>query len=409
MTILNSITISRKEERSFDYASLRLEALETVQKLCGKVWTDYNAHDPGVTILEQIVFALTELGYKTGFDIKDYLSSSNGTIDYELQALYSASAVMESFPVTPTEYSQFFKNKIQGAQSVRFTVAENGQYHVEIYMNGTAKECPEKMVLERFWHLWKKWRCMGDRVSNASVKWTDASLKNLKEESEKREILPEGEYHHWTDFFPIIELFPTIYREGESAEPLKKFLAPIEYIFKRFLDLLENFSKIFAADENSLSADKALNQMLAMYGVRFPELSFLDSARILRCKIQFLKDLPSLLQHRTGRFWRKRVELMLGILHNEKDLLRLFVFDSLDEKEAGKVQLVFFENLRDDAHTRREVEFFICQEIPAHLLPEIYWTSMRELQSFENIYKDERKVQDWLATHQNCLSNRVWL
>jgi hypothetical protein len=135
----------------------------------------------------------------------------------------------------------------------------------------------------------------------------------------------------------------------------------------------------------------------------------LDPARILRCKIQFLKDLPSLLQHRTGRFWRKRVELMLGILHNEKDLLRLFVFDSLDENEAGKVQLVFFENLRDDAHTRREVEFFICQEIPAHLLPEIYWTSMRELQSFENIYKDERKVQDWLAAHQNCLSNRVWL
>ena len=64
MSGTNLITISRQEERPFDYAALRQKAIEIVQKLSGKIWTDYNAHDPGITILEQIVFALTEVGYK---------------------------------------------------------------------------------------------------------------------------------------------------------------------------------------------------------------------------------------------------------------------------------------------------------------------------------------------------------
>ena len=47
MSETNLITISRQEERPFDYAALRQKAIEIVQKLSGKIWTDYNAHDPG--------------------------------------------------------------------------------------------------------------------------------------------------------------------------------------------------------------------------------------------------------------------------------------------------------------------------------------------------------------------------
>ena len=88
MSDVKSITISRQEVRPFDFAKLREEAIELVQKLSGENWTDYNVHDPGVTILEQIVFALTELGYRTGFDVQDYLTSDDGHIDYESQAMY---------------------------------------------------------------------------------------------------------------------------------------------------------------------------------------------------------------------------------------------------------------------------------------------------------------------------------
>ena len=32
-------------------------------RLCGDQWSDFNSHDPGITILEQLCFALTELGF----------------------------------------------------------------------------------------------------------------------------------------------------------------------------------------------------------------------------------------------------------------------------------------------------------------------------------------------------------
>ncbi|MFA6836087.1 MAG: hypothetical protein WCR04_06750, partial [Fibrobacteraceae bacterium] len=71
MTLQKPISISKKKQNSeFEYETLRKQGIQFVQELCGKDWTDFNPHDPGVTILEQIVFALSELGYKTTFDIK---------------------------------------------------------------------------------------------------------------------------------------------------------------------------------------------------------------------------------------------------------------------------------------------------------------------------------------------------
>ena len=71
-----------------DYETMRLDALALLQKLSGNLWTDFNTHDPGVTLLEGIVFALSELGYKTGFDIEDYLTDKTGKIDLSRSPVY---------------------------------------------------------------------------------------------------------------------------------------------------------------------------------------------------------------------------------------------------------------------------------------------------------------------------------
>ena len=47
-----------------DFAALRTEGIRLLQELCGRSWTDYNLHDPGVTILEQLCYALTDLMYR---------------------------------------------------------------------------------------------------------------------------------------------------------------------------------------------------------------------------------------------------------------------------------------------------------------------------------------------------------
>src|SRR5262249_24576430 len=55
------------EHASMDYARLREEGLALLGRLAGAQWTDFNTHDPGITILEQLCYAITDLGYRTAY------------------------------------------------------------------------------------------------------------------------------------------------------------------------------------------------------------------------------------------------------------------------------------------------------------------------------------------------------
>src|SRR5690606_12730294 len=40
-------------------------------------WTDFNTHDPGITILEQLCYAITDLGYRTNLAIPELLAGGD--------------------------------------------------------------------------------------------------------------------------------------------------------------------------------------------------------------------------------------------------------------------------------------------------------------------------------------------
>ena len=71
-----SITIqkNRSLSESSDYGLLRQKGMEYIEKLGSRLWTDYNIHDPGITMLEALCYALTDLGFRTSLDIKDLLA-----------------------------------------------------------------------------------------------------------------------------------------------------------------------------------------------------------------------------------------------------------------------------------------------------------------------------------------------
>lgn len=425
------ITISRQEIKAFDYASLRQEAIALVQKMSGKIWTDHNAHDPGITILEQIVFTLTELGYKTSFDIEDYLTSTDGNIDYKGQALYQTST--QTFPVTPIEYSSFFKKHLFieaenttlhiYPKDVRFCIDENGLYEVEIAINGKPDDNTNNLVLKKFWSIWQEWRCMGDHVTKVMVKWVEGKGDFCQAPKfTNKEKLPTGTHRDTTDFSPMIDLFPSIYKEGKSAESLKKFLAPIEFVFKKYLALLDNFPQLFSthAPDHYIKYDHTLNQMLAMYGVRFPTFDFISPQRHTQCKIQYLQEIPTLLQHRVGSAWRRRVELMLGIFRNSTNPIEIFNIDGLfPNKKVGCIHIVIFHDLEINDKTLNDIEHFICNEIPAHLLPIVYKVPKKEYYPFSMLYKKweaepqkpfrSRHMLNWLTSHDQFISKKKWL
>ncbi len=64
---------NKQVDPSMDFHHLRTEGIKIIQELTGEFWTDFNIHDPGVTILEQLCYALTELSFRTGYDIEQLL------------------------------------------------------------------------------------------------------------------------------------------------------------------------------------------------------------------------------------------------------------------------------------------------------------------------------------------------
>src|SRR4051812_24913909 len=69
-----TLPVGPLEHVSMDYARLREEALQHLQRLWSAQWTDHNAHDPGITILEQLCYAITDLGYRAGFPVPELLA-----------------------------------------------------------------------------------------------------------------------------------------------------------------------------------------------------------------------------------------------------------------------------------------------------------------------------------------------
>jgi len=86
-----------------NYQFLREEGFKYIESLASSLWTDYNTHDPGITILEALCYALTELGYRTDFDTKDLLADPDGTINKD-QAFFTAKEILTSEPLTIVDY-----------------------------------------------------------------------------------------------------------------------------------------------------------------------------------------------------------------------------------------------------------------------------------------------------------------
>ncbi|HKH59490.1 MAG TPA: hypothetical protein VKA49_01595 [Flavitalea sp.] len=99
-----NLTISKAKPpfTSMDFAALREIGITHFEKMGSKIWTDYNLHDPGITILEVLCYAITDLGYRTNFSIEDLLASSNNHPDQK--QFFSALEILTCNPVTENDF-----------------------------------------------------------------------------------------------------------------------------------------------------------------------------------------------------------------------------------------------------------------------------------------------------------------
>ncbi|WP_432695156.1 hypothetical protein ACQUQP_11410 [Marinobacterium sp. YM272] len=100
-----------------DYARLREEGMEYIRQLCGQLWTDHNLHDPGITTLEALCYAITDLGYRTDFPTEDLLTGQEGFIaEPQRSGFFPAQQALTTTPLTPLDYRKLLL-KIEGVRN----------------------------------------------------------------------------------------------------------------------------------------------------------------------------------------------------------------------------------------------------------------------------------------------------
>src|SRR4051794_21581454 len=97
MKVATTISTAPPEHPAMDYAFLRQAGIACLEGMAGRLWNDFNAHDPGITILEQVCYALTDLAYRINYELPDLLASADAPAS---DSLYGPAQILTSHPVT---------------------------------------------------------------------------------------------------------------------------------------------------------------------------------------------------------------------------------------------------------------------------------------------------------------------
>jgi len=97
---------STNDDKDFDF--LRNEGMEYIKQMAGNVWTDHNLHDPGITSLEVLCYAITDLGYRISAPIQDLLTSENNSQAQMEKAFPTAKQILTTKPISENDYRKLF-------------------------------------------------------------------------------------------------------------------------------------------------------------------------------------------------------------------------------------------------------------------------------------------------------------
>ncbi|MCG8698577.1 MAG: hypothetical protein MI922_11025, partial [Bacteroidales bacterium] len=91
---------------SLDLEFLKQKGIEELEKLSTGTWTDFNTHDPGITILEHLSYAALDFNYRSSFPVEDILADNAN----KPPALHTARKVMHSSALSLDDYRRLMIN-----------------------------------------------------------------------------------------------------------------------------------------------------------------------------------------------------------------------------------------------------------------------------------------------------------
>ncbi len=145
MSDLKNISKNTPQHESMQFDKLREMGINRIQALSKSNWTDYNLHDPGITTLEALCYAITDLGYRLTFDMQDLLASNPDNADIDFHIFFTARQLLHNAPVTLKDFRKLLLDVavqvdaetlgIKNAWAIPATDAE-----IKLYVNQTQQK-----------------------------------------------------------------------------------------------------------------------------------------------------------------------------------------------------------------------------------------------------------------------------
>ncbi|HVS95060.1 MAG TPA: hypothetical protein VHE54_01195 [Puia sp.] len=136
-------TTSSPFQSWLDFGKLRSESIKYLAQLTGNIWTDYNAHDPGITILEMLCYAVMDLGYRASLPIGQVLAPAPDVPGPDTN-FFTPARILACNPLTIADYRRLLID-LEGVTNAWIEVATDqhdicreqaGRGGCETFLNG---------------------------------------------------------------------------------------------------------------------------------------------------------------------------------------------------------------------------------------------------------------------------------
>lgn len=347
---------SFKSEESL-YTLLQEQSLAYIQRMSGKVWTDYNPHDPGVTILDLLNYVLWDLDYQLSFDLEDYLTPENGRFNPKQHALFNPLEVFPVSPVTPDDYRKLIFDTFYDVENVE----------VLPYEPADADSCA----------------CRGMYDLKVQIYfWSDNTIRKKYLKKEIRRLFHENRnlceslhdiyFVDWkvVDITAIIEiesdLAPSLILSHIYVEAAKMFIGGMHYCNLQGLlqegvpidEILDGPKLHYLTVDNESLSSSILPSIYSRLYNRIKELEGVKSVHSLR-----LTEQDSKVDNNIAiRFPKKKADIGIRLMHNGKEV-------SFNFEEVTRQLYLYRENVYGDYRRTTNLDFY---QLPPGSYRDIY-------------------------------------
>ncbi len=221
-----TISTQKPSDPAFDYEALRKTGIQILEGTTSSLWTDYNVHDPGITTLELLCYALTDLSYRSTYSIPDLLATEKDTVQNIQQHFFSAKKIFPNKAVTINDYRKLLID-IEGVKNAWLKKRTR-----QIFADIINKKLTQKQPVSRKWEalLIKGYY---DVLLEFDTNVTEGAKSNIKIKAEE---LLMANRNLCEDFINVDEVSTQEFRLCSEAE-IKTGADPVETLAKIFFNI----------------------------------------------------------------------------------------------------------------------------------------------------------------------------